>query len=321
MAPPKKPSGYLTPGSFSVEAREAAAKAAKAQRASSPPETAKSEQKTAPGTYSGLGRVSEKVATVAKKAPGGQPIIRLEDCTKRLGVRNILDHCTLRVEPGEAIVIIGRSGEGKSVTLKHICGLMKPDSGRVFVDGDDITDLNEADIARVRMKVGFLFQGAALFDSLTVAENVAFALRRHTDMPNDEIAARVEECLTMVGLKGAGEKAPSDLSGGMRKRAGLARAIAIRPKIMLYDEPTTGLDPIMSDVINELILSTQKQLGVTSVIVTHDMVSAYKIADRIAMLYQGRIVAQGTPQEIRASSDPMIRQFITGSAEGPLQVV
>jgi phospholipid/cholesterol/gamma-HCH transport system ATP-binding protein len=219
------------------------------------------------------------------------------------------------VRDGETLVIIGRSGGGKSVLLKHLCGLMRPDGGRVIVDGVDIEPLSERELTPIRKKFGVLFQGAALFDSMTVFENVAFPLREERKFEDAEITQRVEQALTIVDLLNAKDKKPAELSGGMRKRAGLARACVANPKYILYDEPTTGLDPVLADHINDLILRTRDQLHVTGIAVTHDMTSAYKIADRIAMLHDGRIHAVGTPKEIQATADPIVRQFVTGTAE------
>ena len=195
---------------------------------------------------------------------------------------------------------------------------MKPDSGQVIIDGKDISKMEEKDLNRMRMRFGMLFQGAALFDSLNVLENVAFGMIEHAHAGEDVIRKRVKECLSLVGLRDIEYKKPAELSGGMRKRVGLARAICMRPEIMLYDEPTTGVDPIMGDSVNDLIIELHNKLNVTSIAVTHDMTSAYKIADRIAMLYNGKIVANGTPEEIKNSKDPIVRQFITGASKGPI---
>lgn len=248
-------------------------------------------------------------------------MIRIEDLYKRFGSKAVLAGLSLTIEHGETMVVIGGSGTGKSVLLKHVIGLMKPDSGRIVVDGQDVEQLNEAQLADVRKKFGMLFQGAALFDSLSVWENVGFWLTQHSRLSAREVRDVAREKLALVGLKGVEDLMPAELSGGMKKRVGLARAIAHDPQIMLYDEPTTGLDPIMADVINELIIRLKEQLKVTSIAITHDMTSAYKIADRIAMLYQGQILEVGTPDEIRASASPVVRQFITGSAEGPIAVM
>jgi phospholipid/cholesterol/gamma-HCH transport system ATP-binding protein len=238
--------------------------------------------------------------------------------TRSFGEKKILDELSLSVEKGETLVIIGRSGCGKSVFLKHIIGLLKPDSGEIRIDGVDTANFSGKEMNSLRMRFGMLFQFSALFDSLTVGENVGFNLSEHTEMSPSEIEGRVEESLDLVGLKGIQSLKPSELSGGMKKRVALARAICMKPEILLYDEPTTGLDPIMADAINELIIELQEKLNVTSVAVTHDMVSAYKIASRIAMMYQGKIIQTGRPEEIRESKNLVVRQFITGSATGPI---
>lgn len=247
-------------------------------------------------------------------------MIELIDLAKRFGENHVLKKVNLVVKPGENVVVIGGSGTGKSVILKHIIGLMMPDSGKVVIDGVDLATLSGAEINLFRKRFGMLFQGAALFDSLSVWQNVGFALREHTDLSDGAIRKIATEKLAMVGLKGIEDRMPADLSGGMKKRVGLARAIATDPKIILYDEPTTGLDPIMADVINNLISQMNRTLSATSVTITHDMKSAYKIADTIAMLYQGEILATGTPAQIEASAHPVVRQFVTGSAIGPILV-
>ncbi len=247
-------------------------------------------------------------------------MLEIVNVTKSFNGVKVLDGVNLTVNRGERVVIIGRSGCGKSVLLKHMIGILKPDSGTVFVEGADIGTASMDELNEIRKKFGMLFQGAALFDSMTVLENVGFGLYEHTMLSDKEIRRRVEENLAMVGLQDIEEKKPAELSGGMRKRVGLARAIAMGPQIMLYDEPTTGIDPIMGDVINDLILKLRDQLAVTSVAVTHDMVSAYKIADRIAMLYEGKIIEVGTPEQIRTSSHPVVQQFISGSSHGPIKV-
>jgi phospholipid/cholesterol/gamma-HCH transport system ATP-binding protein len=216
------------------------------------------------------------------------------------------------------MVIIGQSGSGKSVLLKHIIGMLKPDAGRVLVDGVDITGRKPREMPEILRKFGMLFQGAALFDSLSVGENVAFGLRRYTRHTKKEIEAIVAESLDKVGLRGVEALMPHELSGGMKKRVGLARAIAYKPQIILYDEPSTGIDPIRADSINDLINQTKRDLGVTSVVITHDMVSCYKVADRVAMLFNGVIIETGTPAEIQATANPIVRQFITGQASGPI---
>jgi len=240
--------------------------------------------------------------------PGaGEPMIRLHGLAKRFGTHQVLDGLDLEVRRGETMVVIGGSGTGKSVLLKHIIGLLRPDAGEVVVDGVSVARLRGWELKEFRKEFGMLFQGAALFDSLRVLDNVAFGLREHTHLKEAEIRDRVREQLW-----------PAELSGGMKKRVALARALAMEPKILLYDEPTTGLDPIRADAINDLILELRTRLSVTGVAITHDMTSAYKIADRIAMLYKGRIIAVGTPQQIRGSEDPVVQQFITGSARGPI---
>lgn len=226
----------------------------------------------------------------------------------------------LGIEEGETVTIIGGSGCGKSVLLKHIVGLLKPDAGEIEVDGREITRLEMKGLAEVQKKFGVLFQGAALFDSLTVGENVAFGLRMLTNLGERVIRKRVSEKLSLVGLEAIEDLMPAELSGGMKKRVALARAIAMNPKYILYDEPSTGLDPIMADVINNLILDLQEKLKITSIAVTHDMVTAYKISDRIAMLYEGRIEEIGMPEEIRETKNSVVRQFITGSSQGPIKM-
>ena len=247
-------------------------------------------------------------------------MIQVTDLRKSFGGTEVLKGINLTVREGETVVVIGRSGCGKSVLLKHMIGLMKPDSGRIVVDGVDVTALRMEDLYEFRKRFGMLFQGAALFDSLTVWENVGLGLIEHTDLGEEEIRERVRRKLELVGLGRLEDMKPSDLSGGMKKRVGLARAIAMDPPVILYDEPTTGLDPIMADVINELIRNLQKSLDITSVAVTHDMKSAYKIGDRLAMLYDGRIVFEGTPDEVRATHDEIVKQFVEGRAEGPIPV-
>lgn len=236
--------------------------------------------------------------------------IVFKDLKKRFGEHEVLKGINLSIAEGETIVVLGGSGAGKSVLLRHINGLLKPDAGRVFVDGEDITDFSEEQLIPIRTKVGMVFQGGALFDSLDVFENVAYALREHTTFSEEEIAARVNEKLRLVGLEDAQEMMPSDLSGGMKKRVSLARALAIEPKGLLYDEPTTGLDPIIAKKINEMIRNLQNILGVTSVVVTHDIKSAFTVGDRIALLYKGKIRFVGTVQETQTTDDPIVREFI-----------
>ncbi|MDD5137692.1 MAG: ABC transporter ATP-binding protein [Candidatus Omnitrophota bacterium] len=245
-------------------------------------------------------------------------MIELINVSKNLGGKQVLDHMSLTVEEGETKVIIGRSGVGKSVTLKHIVRLLEPDEGNVRVEGRDVLALHGRELNELHMEIGLVFQGGALFDSLTVGENVGFILREHMNMAQSEIDKRVKESLALVGLYDVELYMPADLSGGMKKRVALARAICTRPKIILYDEPTTGVDPITADAINQLIDELHDKLKVTSIVVTHDMRSAYKVADRIAMLYEGKIIAEGTPDEIRYSHNPYVHQFITGAAHGPI---
>ena len=242
-------------------------------------------------------------------------MIEVRDLKKSFGPQPILDGVTFKIEQGESLVIIGRSGGGKSVLLKHIIGLLKPDSGAVVIDDEDITHMNERDLIRVRSKFGMVFQGAALFDSMNVAENVAFAFRRERKFTEKEVARKVAEALDMVELPGVEKKRPSELSGGMRKRVGLARAIIYQPSIVLYDEPTTGLDPIVSDSIDKLIMRVTERLKVTTIVVTHDMRSARRVGHRIVMLHNKKIYATGTPEDIFASSDPVVQQFINGVAD------
>lgn len=245
-------------------------------------------------------------------------MIEIINLCKSFNGNVVLDNLNLTINAGETMVVIGRSGCGKSVLLKHVIGIMKPDSGQVIIDGKDITKLNGNELNDCRMKFGMLFQGAALFDSLTVGENIGFNLIEHANWPKKEIEKRVSECLSLVGLKGIEHLKPAELSGGMRKRVGLARAICMKPEIILYDEPTTGVDPIMGDAINDLVKNLHDKLKVTSIAVTHDMVSAYKIASRIAMLYKGKIIVVGTPAEIKNTANPVVKQFITGAAVGPI---
>src|ERR1700744_2709684 len=242
-------------------------------------------------------------------------MIEVRDLQKSFGTQKILDGVSLKIETGESVVIIGRSGGGKSVLLKHMIGLLQPDAGEVLIDGENIVPMEERELLRVRSKFGMLFQGAALFDSMTVAENIAFPFRRNKNMSESEIKQRVEQALEVVELPGTENKKPSELSGGMRKRVGLARAIVYRPQIVLYDEPTTGLDPIVSDSIDKLILRVRDRFKVTSVVVTHDMRSARRVGQRILMLHNKKIYATGTPDEIFNSTDPIVRRFIDGVSE------
>lgn len=241
-------------------------------------------------------------------------MIRLERVSKAFKGQIVLDHLDLEIEKGKITVIIGQSGGGKSVLLKHMIGLIRPDSGHIYVNGTDIASLGEKQLNDIRKKFGMLFQAAALFDSMTVGENVAFPLIEHTRLPRKEIMKIAEEKLLRVGLKNVSHKMPSELSGGMRKRVGLARAIALDPEIILFDEPTTGLDPVMCDAIDRLIVETQKQTEATCVIISHDITSTFKIANKIAMLYQGKIIEMGTPDEVRSSTNPVVQNFIEGKS-------
>ncbi|HEX9758056.1 MAG TPA: ABC transporter ATP-binding protein [Nitrospiria bacterium] len=245
-------------------------------------------------------------------------MIQVQEVYKSFNHKPVLQGANLDIREGETMVIIGGSGSGKSVLLKHIIGLLTPDKGKIIVEGEDVSRLDDKRLNTLRRKFGMLFQYAALFDSLMVWENVGFSLKQHGTLNDTEIKTIAKEKLAMVGLKDVENLMPSELSGGMKKRVGLARAIAAEPRILLYDEPTTGLDPIMADVINELIIKLKEQLKITSIAITHDMVSAYKIADRIAMLYLGKIEETGTPEEIRESKNPIVHQFVTGSAIGPI---
>jgi len=241
-------------------------------------------------------------------------LIELRHICKSFDRLIVLDHIDLAVNEGETLVVIGASGSGKSVMLKIIVGLLEPDEGHVWFDGKDITDLSERQWIPIRQQFGFVFQQGALFDSMTVEDNIAFPLTEHTNKSKDEIARIVRDKLGMVGLPETAKKMPAQLSGGQKKRIALARAIALGPRIILYDEPTTGLDPIRSDVINELILKLRREMGVTSIVVTHDMNSAFKVADRIVMLHKGKFIFDGTADEIQASRDPIISSFVLGEA-------
>ncbi len=245
-------------------------------------------------------------------------MITIRNLTKSFDSNRVLDNLNLVVPEGQTTVVIGRSGCGKSVLLKHIMGILKPDSGEILIDGRDITKLKARELDEERKRFGMVFQGGALFDSLTVGENVGFSLREHANLSEGEIEEIVRKKLELVGLGDAEDLRPAELSGGMKKRVALARAMAMDPEIVLYDEPTTGVDPIMADIINDLILNLQERLEVTSLVVTHDMQSAYKIADRIAMLYKGQIVETGSREEIRNTASPIVRQFITGASQGPI---
>jgi phospholipid/cholesterol/gamma-HCH transport system ATP-binding protein len=241
--------------------------------------------------------------------------VRLEHVTKSFGDRKVLDDVSFEVPKAKAFCLLGRSGTGKSVTLKHIIGLVRPDAGRVFVGGQDITALDARGMSETRRHVGFLFQSAALFDSMTVGENVAFPLRRHTDLPDAEIRKRAKARLADVGLEGEYDKMPAELSGGMRKRAGLARAMALDPAVLLVDEPSAGLDPITTGEIDELLVDLKRK-GTTLVVVTHNIPSAKMIGDELAVLHDGRVIARGTVQEMDASREPLVRAFMTSEGGG-----
>jgi phospholipid/cholesterol/gamma-HCH transport system ATP-binding protein len=237
-------------------------------------------------------------------------VIQFIDVHKSFNSHKVLNGLNLEIPARKITVILGPSGEGKSVLLKHMIGLVRPDRGRVVVDGTDLSGLNEKALNEFRKKFGMLFQNAALFDSFNVEENVAFPLREHTKLTDAEIAERVKQKLQLVGLEGALAKMPSELSGGMRKRVGLARAIALEPSIILYDEPTTGLDPLMTDTINRLIVDTQKKLGLTSVIISHDIETTFQVADFVAMLHEGVIIEQGNSESFQKSGHPFVRKFL-----------
>jgi len=247
-------------------------------------------------------------------------MIKISKLKKYFGPKHVLDGVDLEIEQGKITVILGRSGEGKSVLIKHIIGLLRPDSGQIFLDGQEISSMNERDWGEVRKRFGMLFQGAALFDSMTVGENVGFPLKEHTDLADDDIMKVVSEKLRRVGLVDVENMMPAELSGGMKKRVGLARAIVMDPEIVLFDEPTTGLDPIMSDSIADLVLDTQRAMQTTYILITHDLPFTYKIADKIALLHEGRIIEQGTVDEMKNNQNPVVRQFLEGRAEGPIKV-
>jgi phospholipid/cholesterol/gamma-HCH transport system ATP-binding protein len=249
--------------------------------------------------------------------PGERPVIDIVNLSKAFGPKVVLSRVNLAVRHGESLAVMGGSGTGKTVLLRNIMGLLTPDSGHVAVDGRTIHKLSREDLFETRKKIGMCFQMAALFDSMTVEENIAFPLRRHTSMTNSEIATRVDECLHLVGMKETQGLKPIELSGGMKRRVGFARAIALKPKILLFDEPTTGLDPVTTDVIDRIILGLKMELGVTSITVTHDLKSAFSIADRIALIFRGECIAVDTPEEFQKDPNPIVQQFINGDADGP----
>jgi len=246
-------------------------------------------------------------------------VIKADNVVRKFGDRTVLDGISLEVYRGETFVIMGGSGCGKSTLLRHLIGVLKPDSGKVHLLGKEIVGLPEDEMDKIKKKIGMCFQSAALFDSMTVGENVSLPLREHTKLDRSVIEIVVKMKLELVGLRGFEDLMPSQLSGGMRKRVGLARAIVMDPEIIFYDEPTAGLDPIVAGVIDKLILDLSKKLSITSVVVTHDMKSVFSIADRIAMLYEGKVLEVGTPDEIRNSKNPMIGQFVSGSPDGPIR--
>lgn len=247
-------------------------------------------------------------------------MIRFDHITKRFGSRTVLDQLDLDIPAGKITFIVGKSGEGKSVTIKHIMGLLIPDEGRIIVDGEDITGFTHEQLRLYRRKFGMLFQQAALFDSLTVGENVIFPLKEHTKMSMQEMLERVEEVLTQVGLPNIQHKFPTELSTGEKKRVGLARALVAKPKIILYDEPTTGMDPLVSEMIDELIVQVNHEVkGITSVVISHDLKAALATAEYIVFLYKGKIALAGTPNDFKTSQDPVVRQFFSGKVEGPME--
>lgn len=241
--------------------------------------------------------------------------------SKKFGEHVVHKDINLTIPDGKITYIIGPSGTGKSVFLKQVIGLIRPDSGQILIDGKNVPDMNDAELLKMRRNFGFLFQNAALFDSMTVFDNVAFPLREHTDMSDDDIREAVHNKLLQVGMKDVDDKYPSELSGGMRKRVGLARAVMLDPQFMLYDEPTTGLDPIMTDVVDELIRQTQQSRGdMTSVVISHDIKSTLSIADKIIMIYNGYVVAEGDPKFFNTTDNPIVRQFFSGSRNGPINL-
>jgi phospholipid/cholesterol/gamma-HCH transport system ATP-binding protein len=260
---------------------------------------------------------SPKLSTKPHLVPGNSsPMIAVRSLAKKIGEQEILRGVDLEVARGGTLAIIGRSGGGKSVLLKHLVGLMEPDAGEIWVEGQNIIGLTERQLGAVREKIGILFQGAALFDSMTVAENIAFPLREAGERNPKVLREKVREMLDVVELEGQEEKMPESLSGGMKKRVGLARSIVRRPSCVLYDEPTSGLDPVVSDSINRLIRRLQKRLGMTSVVVTHDMKSAFDVANHVAYLHEGRIYFYGTPNQLQQTSDPILQDFLLGRSEG-----
>ena len=249
-------------------------------------------------------------------ADAAEPAVRLEGVSKTFGTRAVLDDVSFDVASGSGFIILGRSGTGKSVTLRHIVRLMRPDRGRVFVEGDEISALEGPDLSRVRRRIGFLFQNAALFDSITVGENVAFPMRRHTKLSDREIKERATEKLAAVGLENEYDTMPAALSGGMRKRAGLARALALDPPIVLVDEPSAGLDPITAEEIDTLLLKLKERGGTTLIVVTHNIPSARRLGDELVMLHEGRVIVQGSAADLERSTEPMVRAFMSSQHSG-----
>jgi phospholipid/cholesterol/gamma-HCH transport system ATP-binding protein len=247
-------------------------------------------------------------------------MIRLNNICKSFASKQVLKKLCLEVTTGETLTIIGGSGSGKSVLIKHIIGLLTPDSGEIVIEGTDITKLKEKKLFEVISEFGMVFQGGALFDSLTVGENVIFGVKDKDQISKEALGEIIDNSLEKVGLPGIADLMPAELSGGMKKRVAIARAIAKKPRLLFYDEPTTGLDPIMADVINELIIKVNESPEITSIVITHDMVSAYKISDRIAMLFEGEIIETGTPDQIRQTNNPIVRQFIEGKSDGPIKI-
>ncbi|MFQ5629321.1 MAG: ABC transporter ATP-binding protein [bacterium] len=242
-------------------------------------------------------------------------MIEIQNLYKSFDNKPVLQGATLTIEKGASHIIVGQSGCGKSVLLKHIVGLLRPDSGALFIDRQPLVGIKKRELYRIRRKIGMLFQNSALFDSMTVEENISLGVREHRLFSERDIAMKVAEKLEMVGLPGIEKMSPAELSGGMRKRVGLARALMMEPEYVLYDEPTTGLDPIMADVINRMIIRVKENMGVTSIVVTHDMVSAYMVGDRMSMLHDGRMIFTGTPDEIKNTDDTIVQQFITGNSQ------
>jgi len=277
--------------------------------------------KTVIGSAINVLRLTTGLQPAVRKTDTGPAMIRLLKVTKSFDSQVVLNDLSMDIPTGKITSIIGPSGEGKSVLLKHMIGLLKPDSGEVVADGDVISSMRGSSLNQAREKFGMLFQNAALFDSMTVFENVAFPLEEKTRLSPAEIRDRVHEALAHVGLKGIDKKYPDMLSGGMKKRVGLARALLLNPKIILFDEPTTGLDPIICRAIHQLIKDTHRRFGYTAVIVSHEIPEIFEISDQVAMLYRGQIIEQGKPRDIQHSSNPVVRQFISGSLDGPIRLV